>query len=254
MTTCVNRSIKSLNTPLKISIVQREIALCIPSVLMLKERSRVFKTPHNKQKQLDNKYRLTDICLATSAAPMFLPMAALDWPADKARFDVFADGGLWANNPVLVGLIEALELCTDNRPIEILSIGTCAAPEGNIFDKHEVDFETSGMARRREGSFSIHECAGSGSNFMAILLSSHLSRLGHPVKVVRLPESAPSEEQMKYLRLDLASPKALQAFASLGADDSVHAFRLCQDGANVDGQVIARLFSAMPVLMTNGGS
>lgn len=230
----------------------RRIALCLTSVMMLRERSRVFKTPHNPMKHLDNGYSLVDICMATSAAPIYLPMAALDSPADAKRFEVFVDGGLWANNPVLIGLIEALDLCLTKRPIEILSIGTCAAPEGNVFDKSEID---RGLIAWRVGAKALSvsmNAQASGSNFMATFLAAHLSRIGHSVRVTRLPETAPSEEQMKYLRLDLASEKALQAFASLGASDGVEAFRLCQDETNADGKLISGIFMSMPELAAGG--
>lgn len=230
----------------------RRIALCLTSVMMLRERSRVFKTPHNPMKHLDNGYSLVDICMATSAAPIYLPMAALDSPADAKRFEVFVDGGLWANNPVLIGLIEALDLCPTKRPIEILSIGTCAAPEGNVFDKSEID---RGLIGWRVGAKALSvsmNAQASGSNFMATFLATHLSRIGHPVRVTRLPETAPSEEQMKYLRLDLATDKALQAFASLGANDGVEAFRLCQDETNPDGKLISGIFMSMPELVAGG--
>lgn len=233
-------------TTIKELYSKRGIALCLASVQMLKEKSRVFKTPHIPMKHLDDDYTLVSVCMATSAAPIYLPMVALDSPQDKNRFEVFVDGGLWANNPVLIGLIDALELCPDKRPIEILSIGTCAAPEGNIFAKEEVD---RGLFDWRVGAKALTvsmNAQASGSNFMATFLARHLTRIGHEVKIVRLPEGPPSEEQMKYLRLDLASDKALQAFASLGANDGVEAFRLCQDPQNEDGKMISSIFTAMP--------
>lgn len=238
-------------TTLKQLYASRGIGLCLTSVQMLKEKSRVFKTPHIPMKHLDDDYTLVSVCMATSAAPIYLPMAALDSPADKARFEVFVDGGLWANNPVLIGLIDALELCPTKRPIEILSIGTCAAPEGNVFSKSEAN---RGLMDWRVGAKALTvsmNAQASGSNFMATFLARHLTRIGHSVKIVRLPETSPSEEQMKYLRLDLASEKALQAFATLGANDGVEAFRLCQDPQNEDGKVISAIFLTMPE--TTGG-
>jgi len=226
----------------------RGIALCIPSVKMLKETARVFKTPHNPIKNLDNKYTLADICLATSAAPIFLPMVALDSPTDDKGFDVFVDGGLWANNPVLVGLIEALELCNDNRPIEILSIGTCATHEGDIYQRNEVDKGLKDWQVGAKALTTAMNAQASGSDFMATLLATHLTKLGHPIKVVRLKETAPSTEQLKHLRLDLASTKALDALTSLGNEDGISAFRLCQNPNDHTGQLLTSIFNSMPEL------
>ena len=51
------------------------VALCIPSIKMLNQRPKVFKTPHAPHLRIDGRYRVVDICLATSAAPVLLPLA-----------------------------------------------------------------------------------------------------------------------------------------------------------------------------------
>ena len=43
---------------------------------------------------------------------------------------MFVDGGLWANNPVLVGLIDALDMAEPDQEIHIFSLGTCPLPAG----------------------------------------------------------------------------------------------------------------------------
>src|SRR5690606_27567681 len=112
---------------------RRGVCLCIPSVKAGEQVSKVFKTPHLSRLTRDGDYRLVDVCLATSAAPLFLPLVDIGVPGVPGQSFTYADGGLWANNPVLVGLVEALELVgTTGRPIEILSIGTCPAPEGEV--------------------------------------------------------------------------------------------------------------------------
>ena len=85
---------------------------------------------------------------------MFLPIARIPDPDDSAHARTFVDGGLWANNPVLVGLIEALETAAPEQPVEILSIGTCAPPEGEPIQKDatswgilEWRFDTSPVSR-----------------------------------------------------------------------------------------------------------
>src|SRR6202040_2456947 len=91
---------------------QRRIALAITAVDLAHHHGWVFKTPHNEPKtnRRDDNYRLVDVCLASSAAPVFRSLAAVRSSGAVTSFDVFVDGGLWANNPVLVGLIEALEM------------------------------------------------------------------------------------------------------------------------------------------------
>ncbi|WP_225122389.1 patatin-like phospholipase family protein [Bradyrhizobium sp. BRP22] len=92
---------------------RRGIALAFSAVEMSQHRAWVFKTPHfAATNHRDDNYRLADVCLASSAAPLYRSLAAIDQPdgGDGNPFNVFADGGLWANNPVLLGLIEALDV------------------------------------------------------------------------------------------------------------------------------------------------
>ena len=85
---------------------ERGIGLCVTATAFLQHKPRVFKTPHREQKQRDNGLLVADACLASSAAPIYLPMASIT--ADGLADQVYADGGLWANNPVLLGMIEGL--------------------------------------------------------------------------------------------------------------------------------------------------
>ena len=77
----------------------RRIALCIPAVNIRTGRSVVFKTPHSPGLTRDRRFRLVDVCLATSAAPIYLPLAAIDDPEDDEHQLILADGGLWATIP-----------------------------------------------------------------------------------------------------------------------------------------------------------
>src|ERR1700722_2596302 len=65
----------------------RRIGLCLTAVKLLDEKFRVFKTAHIPAKNLDDPYRLVDLCLATSAAPIFLPLAGIRSPLDSQVFE-----------------------------------------------------------------------------------------------------------------------------------------------------------------------
>jgi patatin-like phospholipase/acyl hydrolase len=94
---------------------RRGIALAIPAVEMNRHHSWVFKTPHHPNTNgRDNRYRLADVCLATTAAPIFRSLAPLDDPNGGPSYFVFADGGLWANNPVIVGLVDGQQLLVED--------------------------------------------------------------------------------------------------------------------------------------------
>ena len=106
----------------------RGISLCVPAVLMSEHRAWVFKkTPCSGVR--DENYPLVDICIATSAAPIYRSLAAIDDPdTSGGPKQIFADGGLWANNPILVGLVDALTVAAPDRPIEIFSAWNLSAP------------------------------------------------------------------------------------------------------------------------------
>ena len=100
----------------------------------------VFKTGHNPNKTRDDNYKLVDVCLASAAAPIFFPIHKQKNPDDENENQYFVDGGLWANNPVLSGLVEALTITSnDGRPIQIVSVGTCEKPTGDPYTNERVD-------------------------------------------------------------------------------------------------------------------
>ncbi|GEM50038.1 CBASS cGAMP-activated phospholipase [Deinococcus cellulosilyticus] len=81
-----------------------------------------FKTRHHPNFTRDWKRPMVDIALATSAAPTYFPASTR---IDNIRH---LDGGLWANNPILVGLTEAVSyLEIPVSQIKILSLGTTGA-------------------------------------------------------------------------------------------------------------------------------
>jgi uncharacterized protein len=91
--------------------------LCIPTFDGFTEVN-VFKTPHHKDYQRDWREPLVTVAMATAAAPAYFPVYK-----DRGRF--FADGGVWANNPVMIGLVDGLACHQlDRRQVHILSLGS----------------------------------------------------------------------------------------------------------------------------------
>ena len=100
--------------------------LCIPAFDGFTE-VHIFKTPHHPDFKLDWREEMVTAALATSAAPTFFSV----YRNGERRF---ADGGVWANNPVMVALVDALSCHDlDRRQVQILSLG-CGESEMLISD------------------------------------------------------------------------------------------------------------------------
>jgi hypothetical protein len=92
------------------------VRLCIPSCEGRYGDVNVFKTPHHPDFRMDWKVPMTEVAMATSAAPTFLPVHGFgDY--------LYVDGGLWANNPAMVALVDALSsFDVARRRVRILSV------------------------------------------------------------------------------------------------------------------------------------
>lgn len=90
----------------------------VPSINMTKGAVQIFKTPHHRDFIRDHALKMTEIGLATSAAPTIFPLASIG-------HSLFVDGGLFANAPDFCALHEASHyLGIERGDIRILSIGT----------------------------------------------------------------------------------------------------------------------------------
>lgn len=96
---------------------ESENMLCIPSGDYQYGDVFVFKTDHHPDFQKDYKKSMKEVAMATSAAPVYFRLLC-----DEEYYMV--DGGLWANDPIMVGVTEAIaSFNIPRRNIRILSIG-----------------------------------------------------------------------------------------------------------------------------------
>ena len=99
----------------------------------------VFKTPHHPDYKLDGDARMSSVAAATSAAPTYFT------PFEQGGY-TYLDGGVWANNPTMAALVEALSCFSIRREdVRILSIG-CGE---NPFQITEGQARRSGMVHWR---------------------------------------------------------------------------------------------------------
>lgn len=97
--------------------------LLIPSVQPDRSQMYLFKTRHHVLFGRDHKLAAIDVAMATAAAPSFLP------PHVVSGVGAFSDGGLWANNPVGLAVVEAVSyLGWSPEELNVLSIECPQAP------------------------------------------------------------------------------------------------------------------------------
>ncbi len=92
--------------------------MCIPAFNVTKGTPKVFKNPFGHY-HADTRHSILNVALATSAAPTYLPSV-------KIEEDQYVDGGLYANNPAMIGFTEAMDHFI-NKESDII-------PDGIIYD------------------------------------------------------------------------------------------------------------------------
>ncbi len=102
--------------------------LCIPTYNASMGKTVVLKTSHHIGLVRDYQVPAYQVALATSAAPIYFTPYHINYKIKKTTNEEsllnMIDGGIFANNPSLVGLSEALALGYKFDQIKILSIGT----------------------------------------------------------------------------------------------------------------------------------
>ncbi|MGQ0502096.1 MAG: CBASS cGAMP-activated phospholipase [Panacagrimonas sp.] len=99
------------------TLAQAGNRLCIPSFEGTHGDVYIYKTPHHPDFYLDGPKAMTTVAMATSAAPTyFQPLAEQN--------HLLIDGGIWANNPIMIAVVDALS-CFNlaHVQVEVLSLG-----------------------------------------------------------------------------------------------------------------------------------
>lgn len=189
--------------------------LCIPSYSITEHKPIVFKYDHTDLER-DNNTSMVEIALATSAAPTYFPLANLS----SYNNTQFIDGGVWANNPTLVGILEALTYFVGDHPkeyssINVLSLSSLSITAGN---KTNLKRHRAFINWRDE----LFETSMNGQSFFTDFFLSKISKFSEiGITYNRIPSSAIAKNQEKIIKLDKATKDAFDLMKYLASNQAL---------------------------------
>lgn len=203
---------------------ERGIGLCIIATDTLNYMPRIFRTPHNPLEPDDGEYKLREVILSSSTAPILFPVNKVEFDAGN-KDEYYVDGGFWANNPVLLGMIEALKIVKENDvPIEIISAGTCNRLTGSRRDLEVLSWGLLKWATGMRLMELLMSSQGFGYTYMAGFFAKYLTQLGRNVKVIRLEELIKTSEEFAKIHVDRTGKEAIDTMISLADQDAEFIF------------------------------
>lgn len=200
---------------------QAKNLLCIPAYNLTEGKPRVFKFPYPEGRHSATKYgSMVDAALATSAAPTYFPVRFFD-------NCYYTDGGIFASNPILCGIQDALEYFIGEDKIflgrneglifnsyKILSLGCLSEMNGWEHTGDTEDLEMSAA----DWNLKLLTAMTDGQEFMAErLISKLVDATKAKGEYVRIDGSHKvSSVQRKNLKLDSVSKASVQALEQIG--------------------------------------
>ena len=207
--------------------------LCIPSFNLTKGSPRVFKYPHKEGSFcMDKDIKMVDVALATSAAPTYFPIA-------QVNQELYVDGGVWANNPTLCGLLEATQHFINNGKVYTVKDKKGDTPDRKIqFTSYQilsiasVSFNSGWSMKSRFLGFAfpkvrfrpallwatkMFQTSLDGQSFFADLFMRGIQKnITTEGLYFRIPSPDTSKEHQQDIDLDNATQGSLNLLRALG--------------------------------------
>ncbi len=188
--------------------------LCIPSFNLSIGQNRVFKFDHEGLTGTDNNLSMVDVALATSAAPTYFPVHKIDNP-------YHVDGGVWANNPALCGLLEAIRffIGPDKKytSVSILSVSSLNHGSGLHLKKKRVRlFDYKSLSFRDWNSKLFQITLDGQSEFVDFFLKTISTDLSFGCTYTRIPSHHIDPANISCIDLDMASTRSLEVLEEYG--------------------------------------
>lgn len=171
----------------------------VPAVNLTKGGPKVFKTGHHQRLVLDWRLKVTDVAMATSAAPTY-------FPAHRIGNELYADGGMFANSPDMIAVHEAEQFLQVSRAdIHVLSVGTTTADFAMSAALDPQMGVAGWMRNQRLTDVMIGSQQALIDNMMRHVLGDRYLRI----------DRRQADEQRSALALDVATPEAISNLQSL---------------------------------------
>ena len=176
--------------------------LVIPSLNLENGEVYVYKTAHHPRLERDYKEKAVDVALATASAPTYFPTHR------SAAGTPLIDGGVWANNPVGVSVVEAITVLDWPRDsLKVLSLG-CTTEPLNVNWGRRISLGLSYWAPKLRDVFMYGQSHGSLGT--AKLLAGHDN-------IIRIDPVIPRG------RFNLDKAKEINSLKGLGHSEARHA-------------------------------
>lgn len=190
--------------------------LCIPSFNIVTNKPKIWKFPHKEGNfSTDKNVKMIDVALATSAAPTFFPVHQI------SDFGKHIDGGIWANNPTLCGITEAIKYFLNKEikankelkftSIEVLSIGSINTNIGeNFSSKNNRSYLNWGLGKK------LIDIMMSSSSFGANQISNDIIfGLNNNSKITRIETTEISKNHQSHIDMDLVNENSIKLLKEL---------------------------------------
>lgn len=191
------------------SILESDKFAVVPAFCLSNGKPRIFKTDHHGDLSAHGRYRLADIALASAAAPTYFPMHTIPEPS-HGTVEAFCDGGVFANDPSLIGYVEAIKyLDREPKDVSLLSISTPRAFLGSWNIPKNLNPGYLGWGER-----AVAVAIDGTADVSHFVLKSLVSKIGGRYECFRLPNVSLNGPAVK--AIDDASAEATHALLQIG--------------------------------------
>jgi uncharacterized protein len=155
----------------KRTLGESQTRLLIPAYDPDRRTVYIFKTSHHERLEVDHRRTAVDVAMATAAAPTFF--AAYASPTGAPLID----GGVWANNPVGLAVVEAVGVLEwDRANLRVLSLGC-----GDDIANRPIDGGLSKMGLKIVGLFMEGQSLGAHGTAKILAGYENVHRISLPV-------------------------------------------------------------------------